>query len=264
MISEILQKYGIKPQKRFGQNFLVNMGVIEKITSAVFACPSDNIIEIGPGIGVMTRILANTGANIIAVDADSQMIKILHEELGQMKNVKVVQNDILKFEVPPLPDGKRYKVVGNIPYNISSPILIWLADNRDKIEQATLTMQREVANRITAKSNCKDYGALTIAVQTRSNAYKLFDIQPGSFWPAPKVTSSTVQLEFTNPPPYDVPDYQRLRNVVRAAFQKRRKMLRGIFPEEFLVKANIEPTARPDALSIAEFIRLAEIIPNNL
>jgi 16S rRNA (adenine1518-N6/adenine1519-N6)-dimethyltransferase len=248
----------MRAKKSFGQNFLVNAGVIEKIIAAVDPQPTDQILEIGPGPGALTRRLAASGATIVAVDADRDMIGQLHDEFADTANVTIIHNDILQYAWDDFLEHNSIKVVGNIPYNISSPILFWLADHRARIAYATLTIQREVALRLTAEPNTKAYGALTIGIQSVAQIQRLFDIQPGSFRPAPKVTSSTIQLTFPNPPPYAIDNPQALRDTVRMAFSKRRKMLRNSFEVERLEAAGIDPTRRPETLSIDEFIKLSQ------
>lgn len=247
----------MRAKRRFSQNFLVNKGVIQKIIAAVDPQSDETILEIGPGPGILTRPLLERGARVVAVDADREMIDTLRDAFSANEQLTLVQADILQYawqEIPPTP---RIKVVGNIPYHISSPILFWLAAHRDRIASAVITMQREVALRLVAKAGTKDYGALTIGMGAVAHSERLFDISPGSFRPAPTVTSSTVRVTFPDPPPYDIPDPVRFRDVVRAAFSKRRKMLRGIFPEALLHTTGIDPTRRPETLTVEEFARLA-------
>lgn len=247
----------MRAKRRFSQNFLINTGVIQKIIDAVNPHPNETILEIGPGPGILTRPLLERGARVVAVDADREMIAALREEFAGNERLTLVQSDILQYawqEIPPTP---RIKVVGNIPYHISSPILFWLAAHRDRIASAVITMQREVALRLVATAGTKDYGALTIGMGAVAHSERLFDIRPGSFRPAPSVTSSTVRVTFPDPPPYHIPDPMRFRAVVRTAFSKRRKMLRGIFPEAVLTAAGIDSTRRPETLNVEEFARLA-------
>ncbi len=245
----------MKAKRRFSQNFLVNKGVIQKIIDAVDPQPGELVLEIGPGPGTLTFPLLKRGAHVVAIDADREMITALQQ--GAAHHALTLRlADILQYDWADIPLGHRIKVVGNIPYHISSPILFWLADHRARIANAVLTMQREVALRLTAAPNSKTYGALTIGMAAIARSERLFDIAPGSFQPAPKVTSSTVRVHFPDPPPYDIPDPVAFRDVVRKAFSKRRKMLRGIFPESQLRTAGIEPTRRPETLTVAEFLRL--------
>lgn len=257
--TQLLTKYGIRPQRRFGQNFLVNQGVLEKIAAAVQCGAHDHVIEIGPGLGTLTRQLLARGAHVTAVDADPAMAALVRTELGDSSNLTVIQQDILTFTPPVIP--VKYRVAGNIPYNISSPILFWLCEHAPQISMAVLTMQREVGTRLTAAVGTKAYGALTIAVQSYARVERLFDIRPNSFRPAPRVTSTTVRLTFPEPPPYSIPDRRIFRDVVRAAFGQRRKMLRNTIPIAALEAAGIDPTRRPETLTIAEFIAIAKQTP---
>lgn len=250
----------MRAKRRFSQNFLVNAGVIQKIIAAVDPQPGETIVEIGPGPGTLTRPLLERGAHVIAVDADRDMVQALRAELGHHAQLTLVQSDILQYTWRDIPVAARMKVVGNIPYHISSPILFWLADHRARVARAILTMQREVAQRLIAHPGTKEYGALTIGMAIHACCERLFDIRPGSFRPAPHVTSSTVRLTFPDPPPYHAPP--QFRSVVRAAFSKRRKMLRGIFPASLLHTIGIDPTRRPETLTIEEFLTLARALPD--
>lgn len=257
--AQLLAKYGIRPQRRFGQNFLVNQGVLDKIAAAVECGAHDHVIEIGPGIGTLTRRLLAQGAHVTAVDADPAMVALVRAELGASSHLTVIQQDILAFTPPTI--AGTYRVAGNIPYNISSPILIWLCEHAPQIHSAVLTMQREVAQRLSAQVGTKAYSALTIAVQSYARVERLFDIRPNSFRPAPRVTSTTVRLTFPDPPPHHIPDRRIFRDVVRAAFGQRRKMLRNTIPVAILEAAGIDPTRRPETLTIAEFIAIAKQTP---
>lgn len=248
----------MRAKRRFSQNFLVNKGVIQKIIAAVDPQPNETILEIGPGPGILTRPLLDRGARVVAVDADREMIDTLREEFAGNEKLTLVQADILQYTWPDSSATTRIKVVGNIPYHISSPILFWLAAHRDRIASAVITMQREVAMRLVAEPSTKEYGALTIGMGAVAHSERLFDIRPGSFRPSPTVTSSTVRVTFPDPPPHDIPNPVRFRDTVRAAFSKRRKMLRGIFPEALLTAAGIDSTGRPETLNVEEFVRLAQ------
>jgi len=257
---QLLEKYGLAASRRFGQNFLINRGIHEKIIAAVAPVATDTILEIGPGLGAITRCLAESGARIIAVDADTRMIGVLQQELAAFPNVQIVHADILQFDWSLVSCTTPIKIIGNIPYNITSPILFWLSDHRAKISTAILTMQREVAQRVMAPPGSHTYGALSIDLQVVAHIERLFDISPNSFFPAPKVTSSTIRVRFPDPPPYPVRDLEHFRRVVRTAFGKRRKMLRNTIPPAALEHAQIDPTRRPESLTIEEFVRLAEFV----
>jgi 16S rRNA (adenine1518-N6/adenine1519-N6)-dimethyltransferase len=248
----------MKPKKHFGQNFLVNQGVVRKIVAADPMAKKTSL-EIGPGPGVLTRELVAAGAHVTAVDADVEMITKLSEELCAAENLALHHGDILQFDPTPLAALGPITVVGNIPYNISSPILFWLVEHRTSIHEAIITMQREVAQRLIAQPGSKTYGALTIGVCAHATVEKLFDIRPGSFWPAPQVTSCTVHIRFPDPPPVTVTHPEQFRALVRTLFCKRRKMIRSSIPEAVLKSADIDPTARPEQLSIAELELLSRL-----
>ncbi|MBI4238903.1 MAG: ribosomal RNA small subunit methyltransferase A [Deltaproteobacteria bacterium] len=245
-----------RPQRRFGQNFLINQGVLDKLIAALDPQPTDTIIEIGPGPGALTGRLAASDAQVIAVELDRRMIATLEEQFRNTGNVTLLHHDIVTFDPPPLPAGMRYQLIGNIPYNISAPILLWLCAHRDQIATAIVTVQREVAHRLTATPNTKAWGPLSIAVQSTATAQRLFDIQPHSFRPAPKVVSTAVRLAFPIPPPYAIPDPAALRDLVRTLFTKRRKMLRHSLAANRLLAAGIDPTRRVETLTIEELLRL--------
>lgn len=257
MIRALLDKYEIHPNKAYGQNFLVNHGILDKIVAAVATTPEGPILEIGAGLGILTRRLAAVGDPVIAVEVDPQLVRLLRNELGSYPNVTVYHADILGFALPPA--TARYRIIGNIPYHLTAPILGWLLERRTHINTATLTMQREVGERLAAPPGSRTYGILSVLVQAVAEIRRLFLIQPRSFWPAPKVTSCTVQLRFASPSQTTLSDqdFARLRQIVRQAFGKRRKMLRGTLPAELLQTARIDPTRRPESLSVAEFLRLA-------
>lgn len=258
-LQDRLQQYNITPSKRFGQNFLVNAGAIQKIITALDSQQCDHILEIGPGPGTMTEHLITQCRSLTAVDLDHNMITLLRGEYDHHKHVAIIHDDILKLALPTLPDGAQYKVLGNIPYNISSPIIFWLIEHRTHFSHAIITMQKEVAQRLVAQPGGKDYGALSVGAQAHAHITKLFDIQPGSFWPAPKVTSSTVRLDFTHAP-FPELNSTKLREVTRRAFAQRRKMLRSTIPTEWLETAGIDGQRRPETLSVEEFIGLSKCV----
>lgn len=245
----------IAPKKRFGQNFLINKGVVQKILTAAAIQPGEPLLEIGPGPGTLTDHLAQLGNPLTAIDADGDMVTLLAEKFASAAHVSIVQRDITTH-TPAVADAPTL-VIGNIPYNISSPIIFWLIDHRTAISRAVLMVQREVALRVCAAPGSKQYGALSIGVQAYARADKLFDVSPGSFWPAPKVTSSVIRLTFPAPPPYAIADAAQFRDTVRRAFQQRRKMMRGLFTADALAAAGIAPTARPETCTIEQFAALA-------
>lgn len=279
-VSHILRRHRIRPHKGFGQHFLVNMGVLEKIVHTVQPARDEPLLEIGPGIGVLTRLLADAGAMVTAVEADPRMVAVLEAELGTHPRVRIVAGDILVVDLavtihpPPFANNRRWRVVGNIPYNISSPILFLLRDYRQLFREAVLMLQREVADRLTARVGTKDYGLLTLGLGVVGTCEQLFDVAPGSFWPAPRVVSSVVRIHLPDPPPFPECDLAAFARVTRTAFGKRRKTIRNALitaaaagqqtcvrtPHQIdgaLVAAGIDPTRRPETLSVQEYVELA-------
>jgi 16S rRNA (adenine1518-N6/adenine1519-N6)-dimethyltransferase len=242
-----------------------------KIVDALGAVSKNIVLEIGCGLGVMTAMLAERCKTVVAVDADNATIEIARSEFEYLKNVDWIHADILKTDIAKVACGDKLLVIGNIPYNISSPILFHLIDHRRCISRAVIMMQKEVAVRVVAKPGGKDYGALSVMVQSYAKCKKLFNVARTNFIPPPKVTSSIIELDFSESPKNNIP---MLRQVVQVAFQKRRKTLRNTLlgsrnlslkPEDLdriLAKLNIDPRRRPETLSVDEFHRLTgEIAP---
>lgn len=285
-ISAMLQRHHIHPRKGLGQHFLVNTGVLTKIVRAVGSAPDEPLLEIGPGIGVLTRMLADAGAHVTAVEADRRMVEVLEAELGTHPRVRIVAGDVLAVHLETVlrtsyvvrrakcactqdaergTQDDRWRVVGNIPYNISSPILFLLRDHRHLFREAVLMLQREVADRLTARVGTKEYGLLTLGLGVVGTCERLFDVAPGSFWPAPQVVSSVVRIRLPDPPPFPDCDLAQFERVTRTAFHTRRKTIRNALmaaatPRQIdaaLATAGIDPTRRPETLSVQEYVDLA-------
>ncbi|MBT3182478.1 MAG: ribosomal RNA small subunit methyltransferase A [Deltaproteobacteria bacterium] len=264
----LLKKYNIRPKKRLGQHFLHADPTIKKIVSSL-EIDDDFIIEIGPGPGIMTKYIAEKAKHLYAIDTDSAMIDVASEELSEYKNIEWVNDDILNVDLAKLlPKKKIVKIIGNLPYNISSQIIFWMIDNRDKISSAVIMLQKEVALRICAKSGGRDYGILSVISQAFSSCKKLFDVSAGNFIPPPEVTSSVIMMDFQNVD-YDIDDEAHFKKVVKAAFGKRRKTIRNSllgakFKAEVidasLFSSDIDPKRRAETLSINEFIELSRHI----
>jgi 16S rRNA (adenine1518-N6/adenine1519-N6)-dimethyltransferase len=272
----MLRKHGIRPKKRLGQHFLSAVPTIEKIVGAIAPSKDECVLEIGPGPGTMTGLLAERAGLVIAVDRDASILEVAREELGDTSNVRFVEGDVLELDleaaisdVPKRLAKKRIKVAGNLPYNISSPILFWILKNRDFISRAIVMVQKEVALRIAAKPGGKDYGTLSVRTQAYASARRLFDVSPGNFIPPPEVTSSVVEIDFAGGASKKPVDDIAFEAVVRAAFGKRRKTLRnallgsrlsGLSAEKLdaaLLRAGIDGKRRPETLTVDEFIGLA-------
>lgn len=264
-VISLIKKYEVRAKKRFSQNFLTPQPTLEKIISCLEPKSNDLVLEIGPGLGVMTALLAQQVKQVFAVDLDPEMLTIAQEEFGSMKNISWIHADFLKTDFP----KNVNKVLGNIPYEITSQILFHLIEHRAQLQSAVLLMQKEVAERIVAKPRSKDYGILSVQCQALAKVKKCFDVSAKSFTPAPKVDSSVLLIEFNNPL---VPEGEReaFQKLVRASFAQRRKVLKtslvkqGLLQaekaEEIWAKLQLSPMARAEELSVEEFVKLTEIL----
>jgi 16S rRNA (adenine1518-N6/adenine1519-N6)-dimethyltransferase len=262
---EILKLHGIKLKKGLGQHFLCAMPTAEKIVRSMKMAPDDLILEIGPGPGIMTQLIAPVASRIFAVDADAKMLDIAKLELSEHDNIEFIHKDILDLDLGPnlnpnLND-KRLRILGNLPYNISSQIIFWMIDNREHISDATIMIQKEVAQRLCAEPGGKEYGVLSVLTQAFASCKKLFDVSPRSFVPPPKVWSSVVRMDLSHAP-HEIADEDAFRLVVKTAFQKRRKTIKNSLSkftgiEEALDKCDIAPSRRPETLSVQDFIDLS-------
>lgn len=267
----ILKTFDIRADKRLGQNFLIDEQVIEKIILASDIKHGDTVLEIGPGIGTLTQGLLNAGANVLAVEIDSRLLNVLEKTLGQRDNLLIVNDDILKLDiVKTLQDNNfsadNFKVVANLPYYITTPIILKLLEERLPIERIVTMVQKEVAERIVAKPGKKDYGVLTIAVQYYTKAEIAFVVPPTSFMPAPAVESAVIVCQRHLAPPIDIADEKIFFRTVKAAFAQRRKMLRSTLSniglskervQEWLKRANIDGSKRGETLSLDDFAILS-------
>lgn len=277
-VHSLLKKHGITPKKRLGQHFLHARPTMEKIVAALAATNDDTVIEIGPGLGVMTALAAATARHVFAIEKDAAMIDVARQEFGGIENITWIEEDILET---PLCDvmqrlacvgqGERIRVVGNLPYNISSPILFCMLEHRRMIRRAVVMIQKEVAERIVAQPGGKDYGILAVLLQAVADCRKLFDVSAKSFLPPPEVTSSVLQIDFREGDD-GIADEERFRLVVKGAFGKRRKTLRNALLgaralgltaaklDAALESCAIDPRRRPEQLSVAEFVALANAL----
>lgn len=266
----LLVRHGIHLTRRFGQHFLINRHVLERIVETAMLEPTDTVLEIGPGSGVLTRALAQTGANVVAIERDRAMLDVLDETVGRLSNVHVVSGDALRVDwATLLPNEGTTKVVANIPYNITAPLLTTMCLQRPAFRTMTLLVQKEVALRLAATPGSADYGSLSLFVQYFAKVRRVLDVSPESFLPAPRVVSAVVHLEPHPVPPVPVePDDFLL--VTRAAFGQRRKTLRNalssglalppVLVVDLLELAGIDPDARAETLGIQEFGRLAAVV----
>ncbi|MBQ8923979.1 MAG: 16S rRNA (adenine(1518)-N(6)/adenine(1519)-N(6))-dimethyltransferase RsmA [Lachnospiraceae bacterium] len=271
---EILKKYNFAFQKRFGQNFLIDGHVIEKIIRAADITKDDVVLEIGPGIGTMTQYLAEAAGYVYAVEIDRNLLPILDETLAEYDNVKVINEDILKLDIHELikDDKGTLKVVANLPYYITTPIIMGLFENDVPTESITVMVQKEVAARMQAQPGSKDYGALSLAVLYYAEPYIAANVPPNCFMPRPNVASSVIRLTRWDKPPVEVKDERLMFRLIRASFNQRRKTLQnGINNSqelnisksevvEALNKMSLPENIRGEALSLEQFARLSDLL----
>ena len=269
----VLQKYNFIFQKKFGQNFLIDTHVLDKIIRAAEIGKDDLVLEIGPGIGTMTQYLSCAAGKVIAVEIDRALIPILEDTLDGYDNVRVINEDVLKVDIRKLVEeeneGRPIKVVANLPYYITTPIIMGLFENHVPIKSITVMVQKEVADRMQVGPGTKDYGALSLAVQYYAKPYIVANVPPNCFMPRPEVGSAVIRLERHEHPPVEVRDEKLMFRVIRASFNQRRKTLANGLknsPEIDFSKEEIEgaieklgkgASVRGEALTLAEFAQLA-------
>jgi len=228
-VKELMERHGIKFQKKFGQNFLINEDVPIRIADECGVTKSDCVLEIGPGIGTLTRELCERAGKVVAVEIDTGLIPVLKETLEEHNNVKVINSDIMKTDLAKLFseefDGKDVYVCANLPYYITTPILMLLFESKLKFKKMTFMVQKEVADRLCSTPKDSEYGAVTAAVNYYGNVKKLFNVSAGNFMPAPKVDSAVIQITVYDKPPVSVSDEKLFFKVIKAAFEQRRKTL---------------------------------------
>ena len=248
-------------KKHLGQNFLFDPSILRRIVEVAGVTPADTVVEIGPGHGRLTRLLSERAARVIAIELDQGLYERLNAELGYYHNVTLVRGDALKY---PFGELGHFKVVANIPYYLTTRLLFALLESGKALKSMTLTLQKEVAERIVAGPGTKAYGVLSVSVQYRAVAELKFVIPAGAFRPVPKVDSAVIHMQTRDVPPVLVRDERLFWRVVRGAFSQRRKTvsnaLRPLFPDikENLSSLGIEPTRRPETLSIKEFALIAD------
>ena len=272
---EILKKYNFSFQKRFGQNFLIDTHVLEKIVDEAGIDEDDCVLEIGPGIGTMTQYLCERAGRVIAVEIDKALIPILNDTLSSYSNVEIINEDILEVDITNLcnkyNNGRPIKVVANLPYYITTPIIMGLFESGCPLESITIMVQKEVADRMKCGPGSKDYGALSLAVQFYSNPEIVANVSPESFIPKPGVGSTVIRLTRYPKPPVEVDDEKYMFKLIRAAFNMRRKTMvnslmsgnLGLTKEEILSaidKLNLSPQVRGEALTLNEFAALSNIL----
>ncbi len=274
---EILNKYHIIFQKKFGQNFLIDAHVLEKIVAAAGITKEDTVLEIGPGIGTMTQYLCESAGKVIAVEIDRNLVPILeHDTLADYDNVKIINEDVLKLDLNKLVEeengGRPIKVVANLPYYITTPIVMGLLEKKVPIDNITVMVQKEVAERMNAGPGNKDYGALSLAVQYYSESYIAAFVPPNCFMPRPNVGSAVIRLTLCPEPRVKVKDEKLMFALIRASFNQRRKTLQnGIgnssdlsFSKEqvaqALAKMGLSETVRGETLTLEQFGQLSDLL----
>ncbi|MCM1257832.1 MAG: 16S rRNA (adenine(1518)-N(6)/adenine(1519)-N(6))-dimethyltransferase RsmA [Roseburia sp.] len=276
----VLQKYNFNFQKKFGQNFLIDTHVLDKIMDHAKITDEDFVLEIGPGIGTMTQYLCERAREVTAVEIDSNLIPILEDTLSEYSNVEILHGDILKVDIARLVQekngGKPVKVVANLPYYITTPIIMGLFESHVPIDSITVMVQKEVAERMQANPGTKDYGALTLAVQYYSRPEIVANVPPNCFMPRPKVGSAVICLNRHKTPIVQVEDEKLMFDLIRASFNQRRKTLANGLnnsPEISLGKEKIQKclqelgvseTIRGEALTLEQFARLSDMIKNKI
>ena len=265
--THILKAFGLHMSKKLGQNFLIDAGIVQGIVDAAEIVPGEKVLEIGPGIGTLTQGLAEAGAEVTAVELDKKLPAVLAETLKGYDNVRIVPGDILKVDIPALMGEGPYKVAANLPYYITTPILMALLERHLPISRMVTMVQKEVAERMVAGPGSKTYGALSVAVQYYTDPEIVLDVPPRSFIPAPEVDSVVIVCKVRETPSVAVKDEKLFFRVVKAAFGQRRKTLSnalkgGGFPKEqvrdAMEHAGIDPTRRGETLTLEEFGKLAD------
>lgn len=271
---EVIQKYQFAFQKKFGQNFLIDTHVLEKIIQAAGITKEDCVLEIGPGIGTMTQYLAESAGRVVAVEIDINLLPILADTLKDYDNVTVINNDILKVDINELVkdynNGKPIKVVANLPYYITTPIIMGLFESNVPIDNITVMVQKEVADRMQVGPGSKDYGALSLAVQYYASPYIVANVPPNCFIPRPNVGSAVIRLTRYQEPPVQTADPKLMFRLIRASFNQRRKTLQNGLnnsPEipytkeqitEAIESLGLPATVRGEALTLEQFARLSD------
>lgn len=272
-----IKKYDFSFQKKFGQNFLIDEHVLNKIIAAAGVTKDDMVLEVGPGFGTMTQYLCENAREVVAVEIDKELIPVLNDTLSEYDNVTVINDDILKVDIDGLinerNEGKPVKVVANLPYYITTPIIMGLLEKHVPVDNITVMVQKEVALRMQAKPGTKDYGALSLAVQYYAKPYIAANVPPNCFIPRPNVGSSVIRLNLFDKPPVEVGDEKLMFSIIRASFNQRRKTLQNSlvngglpFTKEQICEAlsemGIAATIRGEALSLEQFAKLTDLLKN--
>jgi len=272
---DIVRKHNIRAQKKYGQNFLTDEGVLDGIVEAAGVCGEDHVIEIGPGLGSLTKKLAAAASHVTAIEIDTQMIPVLQEELAEFCNIRLICADVLKTDLKAIADSypeEKVKVVANLPYYITTPIVTGLLESGIHFESITVMVQTEVAERMQTGPGSKDYGALSLAVQYYSKPEIVLDVPPECFFPVPGVGSSVIRLDIYDKPPVEVRDPAGMFGIIKASFMQRRKTLSNALQnnpdtriprektEEVLIKMGLDTRIRGEALTLEQFAEFTDLI----
>ena len=267
---KILKKHHIHPVKRLGQSFLVDNNITSRIVDASKIGGDDTVIEIGAGLGAMTAMIATRARKVVALEIDPKLVDVLNEELKEISNIEIIHTDVLRYDFSsPTRGGERIKVIGNIPYNVSSQILFRLIEFREHISSATLMFQKEVSDRITAAPGTKEYGILSVIISMYAALSRVMTVPPTCFYPRPKVDSSVLKMDMREGPLYPLENHDIFIETVKTAFSKRRKTLannlkdmdvarsKGVDISALLDEAGIDGQRRGETLTVEEFGRLS-------
>lgn len=266
VVHYVCKRFGIHMSKKLGQNFLIRRSVVDEIVAAAELTAGEPVLEIGPGIGTLTQGLAQSGAAVTAVELDRRLLEVLDTTLAQYDNVRIIHGDVLKVNIPEIMNHEPFKVVANLPYYITTPIIMSLLEMKLPIERLVVMVQREVAERMVAQPGTKAYGALSVAVQYYTEPSIVMDVPPRAFMPAPEVTSAVICCRLREKPPVEVADEKLFFRVVKAAFAQRRKTFSntmkttGLDKETIasvLAKANIDGARRGETFSLQELADVA-------
>lgn len=269
-LKSIFEEYGFSPLKRFGENYLIDRNIKDKIIREAGISKSDTVLEIGPGLGALTMDLSESGAEVFAVEKDPKAFRILNELIFEKyPNLHLFNNDILEFDLKENVNAKKIKVLGNLPYYVTTPIIEYMIQNSSVIDSALIVIQKEVAGRLSAKPGSKDYSSISCFAQYYTKPEYLYTIKRTSFHPVPEVDSSLIRLSMRAEPPVKVKDEELFFRIIRGSFNQRRKSIINSLSREavlstaksdlteVLKRAGVDPSSRPEDLSLAEFAAIA-------
>lgn len=272
---EVMARHGIAPKKKFGQNFLTSDAVVSRIADTPSEDAEVGVLEIGPGIGTLTESLAERYKKVVSVEIDESLLPVLAETVGWRENVTIVNGDAMKIDFPEFVrehfGDMPVCVCANLPYYITSPIIMKILECGPLFKSVTVMIQKEVAERLSAEAGSNDYGAITVFASYLARVEKCFNVGPGNFLPPPKVTSAVIRMTPHKNPPVDVKDPVNMDKIIKAAFEQRRKMLAGALAMatskhskaeivEKITEAGLSPDIRGEKLSLADFARLSDIL----